>query len=575
MTLLVLSYLAGIFTIASPCILPILPFILAGTGKSFRRASLPLLLGLAVAFASVAGLAAFAGGWAIEVNHQARTVILALLALFGLTLIFPALADRLSRPATMAGEKLSAWTTEQRDMRGLGPMRSLLLGVATGLIWAPCAGPVLGLVLGGAALNGPSLATGLLLLAYGLGAATSLAAAILLGQRFLRVMRRPARWNEMFRRVIGAAVMASAGAIWLGADTGFLTRLSADATSRIERNLIAVTRMPPLSTPAQAAVPALPGSLQALLAGAAPLNTPPLRAEDLRGKVVVVNFWTYSCINCLRNLPHVRAWAAKYKEQGLVVIGVHTPEFAFEKDPANVRRAIATLGISYPVVPDNDFGIWQAFGNEAWPALYFIGADGRVRDQKFGEGDYDGSEALIQKLLTEAKGAMVNPAITPVDGPGTQAAPDERDLYSGETYIGYEKATNFAARGTVADIAARYQTPSDLALNWWGLAGNWTIGREFATLNEVPGRIAYRFHARDLHLVMGPAQPGHAIRFRVTIDGAAPGVNHGSDTDADGWGTARDVKLYQLVRQAAPVGEHTFEIEFLDPAVRAYAFTFG
>ncbi|HVI87443.1 MAG TPA: redoxin domain-containing protein, partial [Dongiaceae bacterium] len=289
----------------------------------------------------------------------------------------------------------------------------------------------------------------------------------------------------------------------------------------------------------------------------------------------VVNFWTYSCINCLRNLPHVRAWAEKYKDQGLVVIGVHTPEFAFEKDPANVRKAIATLGITYPVVPDNDFGIWQAFGNEAWPALYFIGADGRIRDQKFGEGDYAQSEELIQKLLTEAKGARVNPEIVPVNGPGTQAAPDAHDLYSGETYIGYDKATNFASRGGTADSTFRYQTPADLALNWWGLAGTWTIGSEFATLNQVPGRIAYRFHARDLHLVMGPAQPGQEIRFRVTIDGAAPGVNHGTDTDADGWGIARDVKLYQLVRQAEPVGEHTFEIEFLDPGVRAYAFTFG
>ncbi|HWU00648.1 MAG TPA: thioredoxin family protein, partial [Terriglobales bacterium] len=366
-----------------------------------------------------------------------------------------------------------------------------------------------------------------------------------------------------------------AGAIWFGADTGLLTRLSADVTSRLEQKLISATGSATFSTSAQAATPALSPVLRALLDGSAPLNTPPLRAADLQGKVVVVNFWTYSCINCLRNLPHVRAWAEKYKDQGLIVIGIHTPEFAFEKDAANVRQAIATLGVTYPVIQDNDFGIWQAFGNEAWPALYFIGADGRIRDQKFGEGDYELSEALIQKLLSEAKGAKVNPAIMPVNGPGTQAAPDERDLYSGETYIGYDKAANFASRGGTADTATRYQTPSDLALNWWGLAGTWTIGGEFATLDQVPGRITYRFHARDLHLVMGPAQPGQEIRFRVTIDGAAPGVNHGTDTDADGWGTARNVKLYQLVRQTEPVGEHTFEIEFLDPGVRAYAFTFG
>ncbi|HVJ31908.1 MAG TPA: cytochrome c biogenesis protein DipZ [Terriglobia bacterium] len=575
MTFLVLSYLAGIFTIASPCILPILPFVLAGTGKSFRRDSLPTLLGLAFAFAGVASLAAFAGGWAVEVNHHARNVILALLAMFGLTLLFPALADRLLRPAASAGARLAHWATEQRDAGGPRPTRSLLLGMATGLIWAPCAGPVLGLVLSGAALNGPSLQTGLLLLAYGLGAATSLGAVILLGQRFLGFMKMPARWSDLFRRVAGATVVLSAGAIWFGADTGLLTRLSADLTARIERNLISATRMSAFGTTAQAATPALPRTLRALLEGSAPLNTLPLRAEDLQGKVVVVNFWTYSCINCLRNLPYVRAWAEKYKDQGLVVIGVHTPEFAFEKDPANVRQAIETLGITYPVVPDNDFGIWQAFGNEAWPALYFVDADGRLRDQRFGEGDYDTSEELIQKLLTEAKGAKVEPAIAAVKAPGTQAAPDERDLYSGETYIGYEKATHFAARGGTPDVPSHYQMPADLALNWWGLSGDWTLGGEFATLNAVPGRIAYRFHARDLHLVMGPAQPGQEIRFRVTIDGAAPGVNHGTDTDADGWGTAREVKLYQLVRQAEPVGEHRFEIEFLAPGIRAYAFTFG
>ncbi|HWT99707.1 MAG TPA: cytochrome c biogenesis protein CcdA, partial [Terriglobales bacterium] len=217
MTLLVLAYLAGIFTIASPCILPILPFVLAGAGKSFRRESLPMLLGLAVAFAGIASLAAFAGGWAVEVNHQARNVILVLLALFGLTLLFPALADRLLRPATAAGTRLSEWASRQRDERGLSPMHAVLLGVATGLIWAPCAGPVLGLVLSGAALNGPSLETGALLLAYGLGAATSLAAAILLGQRFFNLMKRPASWNDGFRRMIGAAVVVSAGAIWFGA----------------------------------------------------------------------------------------------------------------------------------------------------------------------------------------------------------------------------------------------------------------------------------------------------------------------------------------------------------------------
>jgi hypothetical protein len=258
------------------------------------------------------------------------------------------------------------------------------------------------------------------------------------------------------------------------------------------------------------------------------------------------------------------------------VIGVHTPEFAFEKDRANVRKAVASLGIDYPVALDNDFALWQAFGNEAWPALYFIGADGRIRDQKFGEGDYEQSERLIQKLLSEAKGQTVAREVTPVTGQGAGAAPDLRDLRSGETYIGYDKAENFASPGgAVADAATSYRHPDVLSLNWWSLAGLWTIGGEFATLGQAPGRIAYRFQARDLHLVMGPSSTGQPIRFRVTIDGVAPGAGHGTDVDAEGWGIVRETRLYQLVRQAGPVGEHTFEIEFRDPGARVYTFTFG
>jgi thiol-disulfide isomerase/thioredoxin len=306
------------------------------------------------------------------------------------------------------------------------------------------------------------------------------------------------------------------------------------------------------------------------------LNTKPLRAEDIRGKVVLVNFWTYSCINCLRILPHVRAWAEKYKNSGLIVIGVHTPEFAFEKDVSNVSRALASLGVSYPVAIDNDFGIWRAFNNAAWPALYFIGADGRLRRHVFGEGEYAQSENVIQQLLSEADSAQVAKGTVSVNGISTEAAPDQQDLRSPETYIGYAQATNFASPGFVSENSVRdYETSSPLPLNHWGLTGLWTIAGECAALDGAPGTISYRFHARDLHLVLAHVPLAHPIRFRVRIDGNPPGADHGYDTDADGWGTVDDDRLYQLVRQAGKVVDRTFEIEFFDSGVRAYAFTFG
>jgi thiol-disulfide isomerase/thioredoxin len=332
-----------------------------------------------------------------------------------------------------------------------------------------------------------------------------------------------------------------------------------------------------MGTPAYGATgPALSESLASVLGARQWLNTPPLQPQDLRGKVVLVNFWTYSCINSLRALPYLRTWAEKYKDRGLVVIGVHTPEFTFEKDIANVSKATAFLTVAYPVALDSDYGIWRAFNNEAWPAFYFIGADGRVRKRVYGEGGYDQSERMIQQLLSEANGAPVAKEIAAVSGKGAQAAPDEKDLLSPETYVGYRQARDFASPGGVSeDTASVYRTTSALALNHWSLAGNWTVGGEFATLNDSGGRIAYRFHSRDLHLVLGRHSQGQPIRFRVTIDGAPPGADHGFDVDAEGRGSLQEDRLYQLVRQARPVADRTFEIEFLDPGVRAYVFTFG
>ncbi len=297
---------------------------------------------------------------------------------------------------------------------------------------------------------------------------------------------------------------------------------------------------------------------------------------DLRGKVVLVNFWTYSCINSLRPLPYLRAWADKYRDDGLVVIGVHAPEFGFEKNLDNVRRATAELGITYPVVLDRDLAVWRAFGNRGWPGFTFIDASGRVRDQRFGEGNYADAERLIQHLLAEAKGATVDKAIAPIPGTGAQAAPDWGSLASPETYIGYSRTRNFASpEGLGKDMPKQYRGPAILPLNHWSLAGTWTAGSEFAVLRSSSGTIGYRFHARDLHLVLGAAPEGPPVRFRVTIDGVAPGADHGADTDEQGWGVVRQDRLYQLVRQARPIADRDFEITFFAPGVRAYAFTFG
>lgn len=582
MTLFILAYLAGVLTIASPCIFPILPFVLARADEPFKRGGLPMLLGLAFAFAAVASLAAVAGGWAVEANSIGRTLALTLMALFGLAMIFPILTMRLTMPIASLGSRLSRWVEHRTATKGTTTtFSSIVLGVATGFVWAPCAGPILGLILTGAALRGPGIETSLLVLTYGFGAATSLGIGVLFGRRLLGFARQSARWGDELQRVLGVAVVAGVAVIWLGLDVGLLTRLSSASTNLLEQRLITVARdisESEMIKTAHAATSASPlsGPLRSLLGAPQWLNTQPLQAEDLQGKVVVVNFWTYSCINCLRSLPHIRAWAERYKDQGLVVIGVHTPEFAFEKNVANVSKASASLGVTYPVAIDNNFGVWRAFSNQAWPALYFIGADGRIRHRVLGEGHYEQSEQLIQKLLSESSNAPVSKKIIAVDGEGPQAAPDIRNLRSPETYIGYRQANNFSSPGGIAEDTSRlYRAASTLTLNRWSLAGVWTVGSEFASLNDTPGSIRHRFHARDLHLVLGPSTQGHPIRFRITIDGAPPVTNHGSDVDAEGWGTVREERLYQLVRQSGTVNDRTFEIEFYDAGVRAYAFTFG
>ncbi|ACI93381.1 cytochrome c biogenesis protein, transmembrane region [Afipia carboxidovorans OM5] len=592
MLLFILAYLGGVLTIVSPCILPVLPFVFARADRPFLTSGLPMLIGMAATFAAVATLAAVAGGWAVAANEYGRFLALALLALFGIALLFPAVAERVTQPLVALGGRLS----EQADAQTGNIVPSLLLGVATGLLWAPCAGPVLGLILTGAALNGANVETTVLLFAYAAGAATSLALALLVGGRVFAAMKRSLGAGEWVRRGLGALVLVAVVAIALGVDTNYLTNLSLTQTSAIEQGLIDrlrgqdKTAMAPAGGAMQAnpsmmmkgAAPqedalALPveGTLPPLDGAVEWLNSAPLSAEALRGKVVLVDFWTYSCINCLRAIPYVRAWAEKYKDDGLVVIGVHTPEFAFEKRPANVKKALGDLKIDYPVAIDNNYAIWRAFNNMYWPAHYFIDAQGHIRHHHFGEGEYDKSEQVIRQLLREAGKTVAAQGLADVEGTGAQAAPDMENIKSPETYLGYDRAENFMSPGGFTRDGSHDYVAGRLKLNDWSLSGTWTVDPEHAALDKAGGAIRYRFHARDLHLVLGPAMDGRPVRFKVTIDGAAPGTDHGVDIDAGGVGTVSEQRLYQLVRQQGAVKERTFEIEFLDPGVQAFAFTFG
>jgi cytochrome c biogenesis protein CcdA/thiol-disulfide isomerase/thioredoxin len=620
MLLFALAYIGGVLTIASPCILPVLPFVFARADQPFLRRGLPMLLGMGLTFAVVATLAAVGGGWAVQANEYGRYIAIALLALFGVTLLFPELSDRLTRPLVALGGRLSESADRNENAGSVWP--SLLLGIATGLLWAPCAGPVLGLILTGAALQGANVQTTFLLLAYAAGAATSLALALLIGGRVFTAMKRSLGAGEWVRRGLGAAVLVAVVAIFFGVDTGFLTQVSLANTASLEQSLVdrihpasarvaaetsssvvmsegggamsanpsmmmsanaptmamnatPVAAMKAVEVPAPNALP-VEGSLPSLAGAVEWLNSPPLTPAELKGKVVLVDFWTYSCINCLRSIPYVRAWADKYKDQGLVVIGVHAPEFAFEKNIGNVKQAVAKLRIDYPVAVDNDYAIWRAFSNEYWPADYFIDANGKIRHHFFGEGDYAESEKVIQQLLAEAGKGNLPAGMVSVSATGAEAAADEADVKSPETYIGFARSENFASPGgAVGDTPHLYSTGDLSHLNDWGLSGDWTIGGQSASLNKADGAIAFRFHARDLHLVLGPSAQGKPVRFRVTIDGAAPGESHGADTNADGEGVVTDHRLYQLVRQSGPVMDRTFTIQFLDPDVQAYAFTFG
>jgi thiol-disulfide isomerase/thioredoxin len=325
----------------------------------------------------------------------------------------------------------------------------------------------------------------------------------------------------------------------------------------------------PIRLSAEGSFPSLDGAIGWL-------NSEPLTPAALRGKVVLIDFWTYTCVNWRRTLPYVRAWAGKYKNHGLVVIGVHTPEFSFEHNLDNVRWAIQDMKIDYPVAIDNNYAVWNAFNNQYWPALYFIDAKGHIRHHQFGEGEYQQAEAVIRQLLAEAGSSGFALKSVSVDPNGAEVSADVGSLRTPETYTGYRQTENFASPGgATRDKPHVYAFPARLNLNHWALAGNWTVSKEPVTLNQSPGRIAYRFHARDLNLVMGSQPRGTSVRFRVQIDGQPPGAAHGTDIDSQGNGTVVEQRLYQLIRQAEPIADRQFEIEFRDPRTQAFDFTFG
>jgi cytochrome c biogenesis protein CcdA/thiol-disulfide isomerase/thioredoxin len=575
MLLILLAYLGGILTILSPCILPVLPFVFARADRPFVRSTLPMLAGMAAPFAIVATLAAVGGGWAVRANAIGRWAALILLALFGIALVFPAISDRLTRPLVALGSRL-AEKEGQRD----SVWSSVVLGVATGLLWAPCAGPILGIIFTAAALQGASFNTTLLLLAYALGAATSLAVALLVGGKLFARMKKSLGASERIRQVLGVLVLAGVAAIVVGLDTQVLAKLSSAQTAGIEsglaRRLGASQAMDESAARTNAAgelvLPVL-GELPPLDGLGPWFNSAPLSNAQIKGKVVLIDFWTYSCINCLRTLPYLKAWDAKYRKDGLVIIGVHAPEFAFERDPANVAKAVKDLGVRYPVALDNQYRLWNALHNQYWPAHYFVDAQGRVRYFHHGEGQYAMSERVIRQLLAEAghapEGGMAQATAT-----GTEAAAAFNQIGSPETYLGYYRADRFASPGGLLHDAAKTYSAAPLALNQWSLEGRWIDMRQSARSLAPGAAIAFRFHARDLHLVLGSAS-GKPVRFRITLDGQPPGSDSGVDVQPDGTGVVTGQRLYQLVRQKGPVRDRTFTITFLDPGAEAFSFTFG
>jgi cytochrome c biogenesis protein CcdA/thiol-disulfide isomerase/thioredoxin len=574
MALLILTYLAGVLTILSPCILPVLPFVFGKARGSFLKNGVPLLVGMALTFSLFSGLALAGGEWISRTNDIGRVLAMSLMVVFGLSLVFPHVFELVLAPLSRPGFRIGQNARNESPT----PTGSLLVGVSTGLLWAPCAGPILGLVLTGAATRDSLGSSVGLLLSYSMGAATSLALALVAGSRVSAKLKSFLGVDKIVKKSLGLAVLLGVAMIAFNLDRTILTRLSKLGTESVEQKLLrwAGLNNPNVVSEEEGAPEAsmIEGLLPEFDGAVSWLNSPPLDSETLRGKVVLVDFWTYSCINCLRTLPYLRSWHEKYKGEGLVIIGVHTPEFAFERKLDNVQKAVEDLGIKYPIAIDNNYKIWGAFKNRYWPAHYFVDRLGRIRHRHFGEGEYESSESMLRKLLGENGIAIKTiESKDELQISGIEAS-GSRNVQSPETYVGYGRAANFVSNpGFVRDQAADYKSPAQLSLNQWSLGGRWGVEKERAVAKGENGRISYRFKARDLHLVLG----GVNIPFVVKIDGHAPGQSHGLDTDESGRGRVHGHRLYQLIRQRENDSkeDHVFEIEFLKPGVEAYAFTFG
>jgi len=577
-TFVLLAIAAGGLTVLSPCILPILPILLgASAGEDLRHRPFWIVLGLSASFALFGAVFAVFGSLLGLSNALLRDAALVLLFLFGLSLLWPGPWERL-------GGWIGAWAQgipgTGRGGAGKGRGGAILLGASLGLVWAPCAGPILGIILTLAAVQGDFARSLLLMAGYSLGAAVPMLAIGYGGRRLYARIASVGRWGALSRKALGALTIATVVAISFGLDTALLARLPAALfpANDLEQRLARARgdRGAPVGgadlarNPEDAPLPVL-GTMPEFTEITAWLNSPPLTAAGLRGKVVLVDFWTYSCINCIRTFPYLKRWYDQYRSDGFVIVGVHTPEFAFEKDLANVEKAVARFGITYPVALDDRYGTWRAYDNEAWPAHYLFDARGRLREVRIGEGGYAETERSIQALLTEARGLSLPGAVEELP-----ANVDFSLIESPETYVGYARAQHFSSPEPMArGRTVTYSAPARLGLNDWALRGRWRVSPEEAALAAPGGEILFRFKAPRLNLVMSaPAAP---VRAEVLLDGMPiPAALRGADVAPDGTVTIGFSRLYNLV--SLPPGErrdHVFGLHFPVGGVHLYAFTFG
>ncbi len=575
LTFELLAVAAGALTVISPCILPILPALLGvSAAKGLRHLPFWIVLGLTASFAVFGSVFAVFGTFLGASNALLRNIALTVLFFFGLSLLWP-------RPWRSIGTRIGALAGKipGADRAPAGKGGALLLGASLGLVWAPCAGPILGIILTLAAVQGSFGRSLLLMGGYSLGAAIPMLAIGYGGRRLYGKVASFGRWGDLSHKVLGAVTIVTVAALFFNLDTLLLARLPGRLflADRLERELsqaspapsAAFTRTAQGSTDGSS-LPVL-GTMPEFTGITAWINSPPLTAAGLRGKVVLVDFWTYSCINCIRTFPFVTSWYDRYRKDGFVVVGVHTPEFAFEKDEGNVRRAVARYGIRYPVALDNRYRTWNAYNNSAWPADYLFDAQGRLREVHFGEGKYEETEMAIRELLKEARLLTVPMAVGPV-----RSNVDFALIDSPETYIGYARSENFVSPEKVArDRTRTYTAPERLGLNEWALRGEWKIRRQYASLRAPGGEIRFRFRAPQLNLVMRAA--GEPLRAEVLLDGKPiPADFRGADVSPDGTVTIGFSRLYNLVR--LPPGEkreHTFGLAIADKGADLYAFTFG